>query len=200
MPNWKECENNNRGLFYGNVCLRESVSPWNTSVGLSGLRVETRVSDFRILFRRANNLMRRVAQSVRVATGYWGFSFSLWVQTGSGTHPASCTMDTGAPFPGGKAWPGRDADHSPHLVPRSRMSRRYTSSPPKRDVRCECMMYQKVCCIHKCSLQATFALILILGMLTCCVITRTQEQKWKQPSPVDEPPLAITTDSCFPVI
>jgi len=33
---------------------------------------------------------------------------------------------------GGKARPGRDADHSPHLVPRSRMSRSYTSSPPKR--------------------------------------------------------------------
>jgi hypothetical protein len=28
-------------------------------------------------------------------------------------------MGTGGPFPGGKARPGRDADHSPHLVPRS---------------------------------------------------------------------------------
>jgi hypothetical protein len=27
-------------------------------------------------------------------------------------------------FPGGKAWQGRDADHSPHLVPRSRISGR----------------------------------------------------------------------------
>jgi hypothetical protein len=26
---------------------------------------------------------------------------------------ASCTMGTGGPFPGGKARPGRDADHSP---------------------------------------------------------------------------------------
>jgi hypothetical protein len=41
------------------------------------------------------------------------FSFSLCVQTGSGAHPASCTMCTGGPFPGGKAQPGRDADHSP---------------------------------------------------------------------------------------
>jgi hypothetical protein len=32
-------------------------------------------------------------------------------------------------FPGGKARPGRDADHSPRLVPRSRMSRSYTFSP-----------------------------------------------------------------------
>jgi hypothetical protein len=40
------------------------------------------------------------------------FPSSLCVQTGSGAHPASCTMDTGGPFPGGKARPGRDADHS----------------------------------------------------------------------------------------
>jgi hypothetical protein len=40
-------------------------------------------------------------------------SSSLCVQTGSGAHPASSTMGTGGPFPGGKALPGRDADHSP---------------------------------------------------------------------------------------
>jgi hypothetical protein len=34
------------------------------------------------------------------------------VQTGSGAHPASCTTDTGGPFPGAKARPGRDSDHS----------------------------------------------------------------------------------------
>jgi hypothetical protein len=39
--------------------------------------------------------------------------YRLYVQTGSGAHPASCTMDTGGPFPGGKARPGCDADHSP---------------------------------------------------------------------------------------
>jgi hypothetical protein len=36
----------------------------------------------------------------------------------------------GGPFPGVKARPVRDADHSPHVVPRSLMSRSYTSSPP----------------------------------------------------------------------
>jgi hypothetical protein len=41
------------------------------------------------------------------------FSCSLCVQSSSGAHPASCPMDTGGPFPGGKAWPGCDADHSP---------------------------------------------------------------------------------------
>jgi hypothetical protein len=41
------------------------------------------------------------------------FSSSLCVQSGSGAHPASCTMGTGGPFPGGKARPGREADRSP---------------------------------------------------------------------------------------
>jgi hypothetical protein len=57
-------------------------------------------------------------------------SDDLCVQTGSGAHPASCTVGTGDPFPGGKSRPGRYADHSPHLVPRSRMSRSNTSFPP----------------------------------------------------------------------
>jgi hypothetical protein len=42
-----------------------------------------------------------------------GFFSNLCVQTGSGAHPASCTMGTGGPFPGAKARPRRDADHSP---------------------------------------------------------------------------------------
>jgi hypothetical protein len=41
------------------------------------------------------------------------FSSSLWVQTGSGAHPASCTMGTRGPFPQRKAWPECDADHLP---------------------------------------------------------------------------------------
>jgi hypothetical protein len=40
------------------------------------------------------------------------FSSNLCVQTGSGAHPASCTMGTGGPFPGGKGRPWRYADNS----------------------------------------------------------------------------------------
>jgi hypothetical protein len=40
------------------------------------------------------------------------FSSSPCVQTGSEAHPVSYPMGTGGPFPGGKARPGRDADHS----------------------------------------------------------------------------------------
>jgi hypothetical protein len=37
------------------------------------------------------------------------FSSNLCVQTSSEAYPASCKM---GPFPGGKARPGRDSDHS----------------------------------------------------------------------------------------
>jgi hypothetical protein len=50
---------------------------------------------------------------VRSPTGAEDFSSSPCVQTGYGAHPASYPIGTGGPFPGGKARPGRDADHSP---------------------------------------------------------------------------------------
>jgi hypothetical protein len=53
------------------------------------------------------------ATGVRSSAGAKDFSSNLCVQTGSGAHPASCTMGTGGRFPGGKARPGSDADHSP---------------------------------------------------------------------------------------
>jgi hypothetical protein len=50
------------------------------------------------------------AIKVRSPAGAEDFSSNLSVQTSSGAHPASCT---GGTFPGGKARPGSDADHSP---------------------------------------------------------------------------------------
>jgi hypothetical protein len=50
---------------------------------------------------------------VRSPAGAKDFSSSLCVQSGSGAHQASCTMDTGGPFPGGKTRPGGGVDHSP---------------------------------------------------------------------------------------
>jgi hypothetical protein len=52
------------------------------------------------------------AIEVRSPTGA-DCSCSPCVQTGSGAHPASYPMGTGGSFLGGKARPGRDADHSP---------------------------------------------------------------------------------------
>jgi hypothetical protein len=58
-----------------------------------------------------------------------GFSSNLCVQTGSEAHPASCTMGTGGRFPGAKRDWGVTLIAHPHQVPRSGMSRSYTSSP-----------------------------------------------------------------------
>jgi hypothetical protein len=52
------------------------------------------------------------AIGVRSPAGAKDFSSNLCIW-GSGAHPASYTMGTGDPFPGGKALPGRDTDHSP---------------------------------------------------------------------------------------
>jgi hypothetical protein len=68
------------------------------------------------------------ATGVRSPTETKHFSSSLCIQTNSEAHPASYPMGTGYPLPGGKTRPGRDADHAPHLVQRSRMSRSYISS------------------------------------------------------------------------
>jgi hypothetical protein len=57
--------------------------------------------------------MDDLAIGVRSPAGAEDFSSNLCVQTGFEAHPASCPMGTGGPFPGGKARPGRDADHSP---------------------------------------------------------------------------------------
>jgi hypothetical protein len=53
------------------------------------------------------------AIDVRSSAEAKDFSSSPCVQTGSGAYSASCPVGTGGPFPGSKAWPRRDADHSP---------------------------------------------------------------------------------------
>jgi hypothetical protein len=65
-----------------------------------------------------------------------GFFLSLYVQTGSGAHAASCTMGTGVLSPGLKRSRGMTLTTHHHLMPRSRMSRRYTSSPPNAFISC----------------------------------------------------------------
>jgi hypothetical protein len=76
------------------------------------------------------------AIEVRSLEGAKHFSSSLCVQTASGTHPASCTMGAGGPFPGLKLGGGVTLTTHPHLVPRSRMSRSCTSSPSGASVAC----------------------------------------------------------------
>jgi hypothetical protein len=69
------------------------------------------------------------AIGVRSPAGANNFFYNLCVQTGSEAHLASCTMGTRGPFPGAKR--GRGVMLTTQ-VPRSRMSRSYASSPPKR--------------------------------------------------------------------
>jgi hypothetical protein len=63
-----------------------------------------------------------IGHAGRLGIGTWtrGERWGGCVQTGSEAHSASCTMGTGGPFPGGKAQPVRDADHSLLLVPGSK--------------------------------------------------------------------------------
>jgi hypothetical protein len=56
------------------------------------------------------------------------FSSSFCAQTGSGAHPASCTMGTGGPFSWVKCGRGVTLATHPPLVPRSWISRSNTSS------------------------------------------------------------------------
>jgi hypothetical protein len=53
------------------------------------------------------------AIGVRSPAGAKDFSSNLCVQTGSGAHPAPVQWVPEVLFPGVKARPGRDADHSP---------------------------------------------------------------------------------------
>jgi hypothetical protein len=77
------------------------------------------------------------AIGVRVPAETKDFSSILCVQTGSEAHPASCTMGTGGPFPGRKARPGRDADHSPpssaEVISEKEL---YLLSPPSASMAC----------------------------------------------------------------
>jgi hypothetical protein len=95
--------------------------------------------------------VREPGSSVSIVSGYglndWAikvrspaeakdFTCSLCVQTGSGAHPASCTMGTGVLSPGLNCGRGATLTTHPNLVPRSRMSRSYTYSPPSSFMVC----------------------------------------------------------------
>jgi hypothetical protein len=56
------------------------------------------------------------AIEVRSPAGAKDFPSNLCVQTGSGAHPASCTMGTGGLFPGGKSVAGADGSAIAQVV------------------------------------------------------------------------------------
>jgi hypothetical protein len=88
---------------------------------------DTLMLDLNYLLRHHVSILGSLGSSVSIVSGYGlddrvievrspagaeDFSSSLCVQTDSGAHPASYTIGARGPFPGGKAQPGRDADHS----------------------------------------------------------------------------------------
>jgi hypothetical protein len=94
------------------------------------------------------------AIGVRSPAGAKDLSSILYVQTGSGAHPASCPMGTG-----GKARPGRDADHWPpssaEVVNEYEL---YHLSPQAPTWRVAGLLYHELCCCCQ---------------LVCCLYSRS---------------------------
>jgi hypothetical protein len=68
---------------------------------------------------------------VRFSAGAGNFFPRRRVQTGSGSHPASYTINTGG-FTLGVKWPGREANHSHPSSAKVNSAWKCTSSPPIR--------------------------------------------------------------------
>jgi hypothetical protein len=88
---------------------------------------------------------------IRSPADAMNFSSSLCAQTGYGTQPASCTMGTGVLSTGVKRGRGVPLTTHPHLMPRSWMSRSYTSFPPCASIGvlwdCFTYMYLVITCL-----------------------------------------------------
>jgi hypothetical protein len=93
------------------------------------------------------------------------FSSSLCVQTSSGTHPPSCTMGIGGPFPGAKRGRGMTLTTHPHLVPRSRMIRSLPPFPTERE--CSNTIYSMYRNNQKSNLTRNTS---SMGGVSCCPI------------------------------
>jgi hypothetical protein len=105
-----------RGKTCPSATLSTTNPTWIDSGANQGLRGERPAT---------NDLSQGMAQySVLLQTGRPGYWDSMpgrvkkifplaSVSSLAEAQPASCTMGTGGPFPGGKARPGRDTDHSP---------------------------------------------------------------------------------------
>jgi hypothetical protein len=107
------------------ICLNR-VFAWNIFYSYCNFHSHTHTHTYTHIWSRGSSVsivsdygLDDRAIGVRSPAEEEDFSSSLCVQTGCGAHPASYPMGTGGPFPEGKARPWRDADHSPHLVPRS---------------------------------------------------------------------------------
>jgi hypothetical protein len=111
--------------FRHNIVEHEKMLQWDPVLGKQAYleRDQTVSSNYRTFYGQMwAGYLSQYSVWLRTTAGRSGFdprqrwkdfSSILCVQTGSGAHPASCTMGAGGLFRGDKARPGRDADHSP---------------------------------------------------------------------------------------
>jgi hypothetical protein len=133
--------------------------------------------------------------------------YSVWLRAGRGSIPGrgerifplasvsrpalgptqpSVQWVPGGACPGGKARPGRDPDHSPHLLPRSRMSRSCTPLPPSAFVVCSGTALAFVISVHGVTAQGTDTGLIIAvrssgvsqhSVLVNLIVTLCRQQK-----------------------
>jgi hypothetical protein len=93
------------------LCLLTLPLRWNVASSLKITRGRNLSSSMFWRIRSQNSARFTLSFARRACTSCRRYGLNS--QTGSGAHPASCTMGTWDSFPGGKARPGRDADNSP---------------------------------------------------------------------------------------
>jgi hypothetical protein len=72
-----------------------------------------KLNEFKVSSLKFSSIKLGSSASNKPRQGQGIFPLSSCIQTGSGAHAASYQMGAGGPFPGSKARPGYDADHSP---------------------------------------------------------------------------------------
>jgi hypothetical protein len=121
------------------------------------------------------------AIGVRSPTGSKDFSSILCVQTGSGAHPASCTMGTGGPFPWRKSaagawrWPltliyfrGREwVGAIPPIPPSASMACSGTSLPSPYTVTTFGLCESVQCHAENCSFMQKFERVVSVAGTSC---------------------------------
>jgi hypothetical protein len=101
------------------------------------------------------------------------FSSSLYVQTSSGAHPASCTVGTRGPFTGTKARSLHDTYNSPPIYCRGRqLVGAISALPPSTFMACSGTALAFYCMKQECYCHAsTFRSVVINITFTCVLLS-----------------------------
>jgi hypothetical protein len=148
--------------------MMEVASTSETSVNFYQTTRRNNTEDTYFHTRRRENLRSHLVQCL---TMDWMTGVRS-PKTGSGAHSASCPMGTGGPFPGGKALPGRDADHSP---PSSEVKNEYLYllSAPSVSTACSGTAFlQKYPLIGDSNSKLILKICLPSGSVVFCILSR----------------------------